>query len=72
MEWDQQCFMPHGGAEARGEHTSILGRMATYSGKMIRWEEALGSQLTLAPKRYAFDAAPPTPAVAVPGFTEVL
>ncbi len=28
MEWDQQVFMPHGGAEARGEHTSILGRMA--------------------------------------------
>lgn len=28
MEWDQQCFMPEGGAEARGEHTSILGRLA--------------------------------------------
>ena len=27
MDWDQQCFMPHGAAEARSHHTSILGRM---------------------------------------------
>lgn len=27
MGWDQQCFMPHGAAEARGEHMAILGRM---------------------------------------------
>lgn len=28
FDWDQQCFMPQGGAEARSHHTSILGRMA--------------------------------------------
>lgn len=28
FDWDQQCFMPPGGAEARSHHTSILGRMA--------------------------------------------
>ena len=28
MDWDQQCFMPPGAAEARSHHTSILGRMA--------------------------------------------
>ena len=61
-----------------GEHgalssmTSILGRMATYSGKMISWNQAIGSELSLAPKSYAFDAAPPTPSVAVPGVTAVL
>jgi len=28
MDWDQQTYMPHGAAEARAEHLSILGRMA--------------------------------------------
>ncbi|MFY9233973.1 MAG: carboxypeptidase M32 [Fimbriimonadaceae bacterium] len=28
MEWDQQTFMPKGGAEARAEHSGILSRMA--------------------------------------------
>jgi carboxypeptidase Taq len=28
MEWDQQTFMPRGGAEARAEHIGILSRMA--------------------------------------------
>ncbi len=39
--------------------TAILGRMATYSGQMIEWEEALASDLSLMPKRYAWDAPPP-------------
>lgn len=28
MDWDQQCFMPKGGADARAEQSSILSRMA--------------------------------------------
>jgi len=28
MEWDQQTYMPKGGAEARAEHLGILSRMA--------------------------------------------
>jgi len=28
MEWDQQTYMPHGGAEARAHHSGILSRMA--------------------------------------------
>lgn len=28
MDWDQQTFMPRGGAEARAEHLGILSRMA--------------------------------------------
>lgn len=28
MDWDQQCFMPHGGSEARARQTSRLSRMA--------------------------------------------
>ena len=39
--------------------SAILGRMATYSGKEITWDEALNSTLSLMPDRYAFDADPP-------------
>lgn len=28
MEWDHQCYMPRGGAAARGAHVGILSRMA--------------------------------------------
>ena len=40
--------------------TSILGRMATYSGQRVTWEQALNSDVALVPERYAFDAEPPT------------
>lgn len=52
--------------------TAIMGRMATYSGQQITWSEALESKLSLGPQEYAWDAAPPQPRVAMPGFTEVL
>lgn len=39
--------------------TAILGRMATYSGRIVRWGEAMQSQLNLSPKRLAWDAEPP-------------
>lgn len=39
--------------------TSILGRMATYSGKEVTWEEALNSEENLMPDVFAFDADPP-------------
>jgi predicted dehydrogenase len=40
--------------------TAVMGRIATYSGKEIMWDEATASTLRLAPDRYAFDATPPT------------
>ena len=52
--------------------TSILGRMVTYSGKVIRWDDAIKSEISLAPKTYAFEATPPLASVAVPGVTNVL
>jgi len=59
--------------------TAIMGRMATYSGKVISWDEAFKSELALAPDRYAFDGIPPVLpgpdgiyACAVPGVTKVL
>jgi len=56
--------------------TSILGRMATYSGQVITWEKALNSGISLQPKVYDWNAAPPVLPndegyypIAVPGVT---
>mgnify|MGYP001388229951 CR=1 FL=1 len=38
--------------------TAIFGRMATYSGRVLQWDEALASNLSLAPERYDWDALP--------------
>jgi hypothetical protein len=43
---------------AHATMTAILGRMATYSGRLVQWDEALASELVLAPERLAFDALP--------------
>ncbi len=59
--------------------TAAMGRMATYLGKVIMWEDAFKSELALAPDRYDFDATPPVLpgpdgiyACTVPGVTKVL
>lgn len=51
---------------------AIMGRMATYTGQTITWEEAMNSQENLAPDRYAWDAQPPESKVAVPGVTKLV
>jgi predicted dehydrogenase len=38
--------------------TAILGRMCTYSGKEISWEEAMKSELDLMPSEFTWDAKP--------------
>ncbi|GAA4468348.1 Gfo/Idh/MocA family oxidoreductase [Nibrella saemangeumensis] len=43
---------------AKSTMTSIMGRMATYSGKVVKWEDALNSQIDLMPDRLAWDAMP--------------
>lgn len=48
---------------------AILGRMATYTGQEITWEQALNSQERLGPESYQWDEAP-EPVVAVPGVTK--
>jgi predicted dehydrogenase len=40
--------------------TSVMGRMATYSGKMITADEALNSEENTMPEVLAWEAAPPT------------
>ncbi|TWU42504.1 Gfo/Idh/MocA family oxidoreductase [Novipirellula artificiosorum] len=59
--------------------TAIMGRMATYSGKVVQWEDALNSEVDLKPDRYAWDGTPPVVPdadgvypCAMPGMTKVL
>jgi predicted dehydrogenase len=58
---------------------AILGRMCTYSGKEITWEEALNSKIALRPSSYTLDGTPPSVPndkgeypVAVPGVTKTV
>jgi len=62
-------------AENDGEYMSkstllaILGRMATYTGGIVTWEQAMNSQEDLTPEKYAWGDAPEV-VIAVPGVTE--
>ncbi len=65
---------------AHSSLTAIMGRLATYSGKEISWDQALNSPAVLAPDiaNYTFDSTPPVLpdekgnyAVAIPGKTDV-
>ena len=62
---------------ARSTMTSILGRMATYSGQVVEWDKAINSGLDLHPKVYDWAAAPPVLPdangfypIAIPGITK--
>ncbi len=64
---------------ATSSMTAVMGRMATYSGKMVHWDEAVAKGPSMMPERLAFDADPPVlpdengsyeHAVAVPGVTK--
>ncbi|MBC7627742.1 MAG: dehydrogenase, partial [Ferruginibacter sp.] len=57
--------------------TSILGRMATYTGQMIEWDKAINCGLDLHPKVYDWNALPPLVPdadghypIAIPGVTK--
>jgi hypothetical protein len=39
--------------------TAIMGRMATYSGKVVTWDDAINSQIELGPKELDFNAEAP-------------
>lgn len=49
---------------------AILGRMATYTGQAITWEQAMASKEDLSPERYDWNAKPPASPVAIPGVTK--
>ena len=59
--------------------TAILGRMATYSAKLVTWDEAVKSDLTYAPELIAWDATTRSKAnpdgiyqCAMPGITKAV
>jgi hypothetical protein len=43
---------------AKSTLTGIMGRMATYSGQIITWDDALNSKIDLFPDKVAWDAKP--------------
>ena len=58
---------------------AIMGRMATYSGKVIEWDEAINSKLQLMPEKVTWDMPPPVVPdadgnypVAIPGHTQAV
>jgi hypothetical protein len=59
--------------------TAIMGRMATYSGKLVEWDEAFNSNLQLMPETVSWDMPPPVVPdaegnypVAMPGRTKAI
>ena len=65
------------GNGARSTMTSILGRMATYSGQVMDWEKTIASGISIMPKEFSWNAMPPVVPdedgrypIAVPGKTK--
>jgi predicted dehydrogenase len=61
---------------AHSTMTAVMGRMATYCGKELTWDQVLNSQLDTMPKELSWDAKPPTLpdseghyAIPIPGVT---
>jgi hypothetical protein len=54
---------------AKSTLMAIMGRLATYTGQEITWEQALSSRQVVTPSAYEFGPVP-VPPVAVPGETK--
>ncbi len=68
-----------GESGAKSTMTAILGRMCTYSGKEIAWNDAINSEISLLPDQLSFEATPKSLPdasglyqLAVPGLTKVV
>lgn len=62
---------------AKATLTSIMGRMATYSGQVMEWDKVLNSGISIMPSKFAWDAEPPVKPdangfypIATPGVTK--
>lgn len=62
---------------AKSTMTTILGRMATYSGVVVEWDKAINSGESIMPKTFDFAATPPVVPdeqgyykIAIPGVTK--
>jgi predicted dehydrogenase len=56
---------------AESTMTAIMGRMSTYTGKAITWDQAMKSRENLFPEHLNWGSLP-TPVVAVPGRTQLV
>jgi predicted dehydrogenase len=61
-----------GGFMAFSTLMAIMGRMATYTGQRVTWEQALHSKEDLSPPHLDMAASLPMPPVAKPGTTKLL
>jgi hypothetical protein len=52
--------------------TAIMGRMSTYTGKSVTWEQALNSKEETMPERLSWDMKLETPPAAMPGKTPLV
>jgi myo-inositol 2-dehydrogenase/D-chiro-inositol 1-dehydrogenase len=50
--------------------TAIMGRMSAYTGKMVTWEQAMKSEMSLMPEKLELGPIPVAP-VAMPGKDKV-
>ncbi len=52
--------LPYNEAEngAKSTLTAIMGRMATYSGQVIEWDQALNSKIDIMPENFNWDSKP--------------
>jgi predicted dehydrogenase len=60
----------NGGYMAKSTLLAIMGRMATYTGQAITWEQAFNSQEDLTPPHYDWHAPLPPVVIALPGMTK--
>ena len=51
---------------------AILGRMATYTGQKVTWEQAMNSAEDLTPSSYDWNGTPPPSEIAIPGMTKLV
>jgi predicted dehydrogenase len=57
---------------AKSSMLAILGRMATYTGQQITWDQAMNSKEHLVPDKYDWDGTPPASPIAIPGQTKLV
>jgi predicted dehydrogenase len=57
---------------AKSTLLAIMGRMATYTGQLVTWEQALNSAEDLSPAGYDWNARPPESPIAIPGIAKLI
>jgi predicted dehydrogenase len=57
---------------AKSTLLAIMGRMATYTGQLVTWEQALNSAEDLSPASYEWNARPVESPIAIPGIAKLI